>query len=227
MGDSFARQYAHAMDVNSKGYKFITSMNDGYFFSRNYTTFYAGLPDPKCQQRLNFAINYADKFNIPVIFGLRWIGCEGMISAPKGNQKKFKDENEFIKFSISNIKNVIAAFNGKKVVILGAPPGTDGVGGVEKCINRPSYLPLACTKYLNTDNKDTFNKCMNLAIQNALKGKSNVMFIDPYKYLCKDGKCMTMTSDHQFVYSDAVHLSKSGAKVVWRYIKEDVIKYIE
>ncbi|EDS6438389.1 acyltransferase family protein [Salmonella enterica] len=227
MGDSFARQYAHAIDVDSKGYKFITSMNDGCFFSRNYTTFYAGLPDPKCQQRLNFAINYSNKFNVPVIFGLRWIGYEGMISDPKGNQYKFKDENEFIKFSISNIKNNIAAFNGKKVVILGAPPGTDGVGGVEKCVNRPSYLPLVCTKYLDTDDKDTFNKRMNLAIQNALKEDSNVMFIDPYKYLCKNGKCMTMTSDHQFVYSDAVHLSKSGAKVMWDQIKDDVIKFIE
>ncbi|ECD9440580.1 acyltransferase [Salmonella enterica subsp. salamae] len=227
MGDSFARQYAHAIDVDSKGYKFITSMNDGCFFSRNYTTFYAGLPDPKCQQRLNFAINYSNTYNIPVIFGLRWIGYEGMVSDPKGNQKKFKDENEFIKFSISNIKNNIAAFNGKKVVILGAPPGTDGVGGVEKCVNRPSYLPLVCTKYLYTDDKDTFNKRMNLAIQNALKEDSNVMFIDPYKYLCKNGKCMTMTSDHQFVYSDAVHLSKSGAKVMWNQIKDDVIKFIE
>ncbi|EBR1503782.1 TPA: acyltransferase family protein [Salmonella enterica] len=227
MGDSFARQYAHAIDVNSKGYKFITSMNDGCFFSRNYTTFYAGLPEPKCQQRLNFAIDYANKFDVPVIFGLRWIGYEGMISDPKGNQKKFKDENEFIEFIISNIKNVIAAFSGKKVVILGAPPGTDGVGGVEKCVNRPSYLPLVCTKYLNTDDKDTFNKRMNLAIQNALKSDNNVMFIDPYNYLCKDGKCMTMTDDSQFVYSDAVHLSKSGAKVVWGHIKEDVIKFIK
>lgn len=90
MGDSFARQYAHAIDVNSKGYKFITSMNDGCFFSRNYTTFYAGLPDPKCQQRLNFAIDYSNKFNVPVIFGMRWVGYEGMVSDPQGNQKKIQ-----------------------------------------------------------------------------------------------------------------------------------------
>lgn len=32
MGDSFARQYAHAIDKNTKGHKFITSMNDGCFF---------------------------------------------------------------------------------------------------------------------------------------------------------------------------------------------------
>ncbi|EFM1584823.1 acyltransferase, partial [Escherichia coli] len=94
MGDSFARQYAHAIDVNSQGHKFITSLNDGCFFSRNYTTFYAGLPDPKCQQRLNFAIDYSNKFNVPVIFGMRWIGYEGMVSDPQGNQQKFNDENE-------------------------------------------------------------------------------------------------------------------------------------
>lgn len=227
MGDSFARQYAHAIDVNSKGYKFITSMNDGCFFSRNYTTFYAGLPDPKCQQRLNFAIDYSNKFNVPVIFGLRWIGYEGMVSDPKGNQKKFKDESEFIKFSISNIKNNIAAFNGKKVVILGAPPGTEGVGGVEKCVNRPSYLPLLCTGYLNTDDKETFNKRMNSAIKASLNGLNNVIFIDPYDYLCKDGKCMTMTEDYQFIYSDAVHLSKSGAELVWSKSKDRILNFIK
>ncbi|WP_170995136.1 SGNH hydrolase domain-containing protein, partial [Escherichia coli] len=215
MGDSFARQYAHAIDVNSQGHKFITSLNDGCFFSRNYTTFYAGLPDPKCQQRLNFAIDYSNKFNVPVIFGMRWIGYEGMVSDPQGNQQKFNDENEFINFSINNIKNNIAALNNKKVVILGAPPGTDGVGGVEKCVNRPSYLPLVCTRYLSTDDKDTFNKRMNSAIRSALNGYNNVLFIDPYDYLCKDGKCITMTNDYQFIYSDAVHLSKSGAALVW------------
>ncbi|WP_407208763.1 acyltransferase family protein [Citrobacter sedlakii] len=227
MGDSFARQYAHAIDVNTKGYKFITSMNDGCFFSRNYTTFYAGLPDPKCQQRLNFAINYSNKFNVPVIFGMRWVGYEGMVSDPEGNQKKFKDEDDFIKFSVSNIQNIISAFNGTKVVILGAPPGTDGVGGVEKCVNRPSYLPLLCTKYLNTDDKDTFNKRMNSAIKGALNGRNNVLFIDPYDYLCKDGKCMTMADDYQFIYSDAVHLSKSGASFVWDRSKNKIIKFIE
>lgn len=121
MGDSFARQYAHAIDVDSKGYKFITSMNDGCFFSRNYTTFYAGLPDPKCQQRLNFAIDYSNKFNVPVIFGMRWVGYEAMISDTEGNQKKFTNESEFIRFSIENIKNNIEAFKGRKVVLLGAP----------------------------------------------------------------------------------------------------------
>ncbi|HDI4959688.1 TPA: acyltransferase [Salmonella enterica] len=227
MGDSFARQYAHAIDVNSKGYKFITSMNDGCFFSRNYTTFYAGLPDPKCQQRLNFAIDYSNKFNVPVIFGMRWVGYEGMVSDPQGNQKKFSNEDDFIKFSVSNILNNISAFNGKKVVILGAPPGTDGVGGVEKCVNRPSYLPLLCTKHLNTDDKDTFNKRMNSAIKSALNGSNNVMFIDPYDYLCQDGKCMTMTDDYQFIYSDAIHLSKSGAALVWDKTKNKIIKFIE
>lgn len=227
MGDSFARQYAHAIDVNSKGYKFITSMNDGCFFSRNYTTFYAGLPDPKCQQRLNFAIDYSNKFNVPVIFGMRWVGYEGMVSDPQGNQKKFSNEDDFIKFSVSNILNNISAFNGKKVVILGAPPGTDGVGGVEKCVNRTSYLPLLCTKHLNTDDKDTFNKRMNSAIKSALNGSNNVMFIDPYDYLCQNGKCMTMTDDYQFIYSDAVHLSKSGAALVWDKAKNKIIKFIE
>ncbi len=227
MGDSFARQYAHAIDVNSQGHKFITSLNDGCFFSRNYTTFYAGLPDPKCQQRLNFAIDYSNKFNVPVIFGMRWIGYEGMVSDPQGNQQKFNDENEFINFSINNIKNNIAALNNKKVVILGAPPGTDGVGGVEKCVNRPSYLPLVCTRYLSTDDKDTFNKRMNSAIRSALNGYNNVLFIDPYDYLCKDGKCITMTNDYQFIYSDAVHLSKSGAALVWDKAKNKIIKFIE
>lgn len=227
MGDSFARQYAHAMDVNSKGSKFITSMNDGCFFSREYTTFYAGLPDPKCQQRLNFAIDYANKFNVPVIFGMRWVGYEGMVSDTQGNQKKFKDEDEFIKFSVVNIRNDVSAFNGKKVVILGAPPGTEGVGGVEKCVNRPSYLPLVCTKHLRTDDKDTFNKRMNTAISDAFKGNNHVLFVDPYNYLCKDGKCATMTDDYQFIYSDAVHLSKSGAAVVWDKAKSKIISFIE
>ncbi|EEK8465003.1 acyltransferase [Salmonella enterica] len=227
MGDSFARQYAHAIDVNSKGYKFITSMNDGCFFSRNYTTFYAGLPDPKCQQRLNFAIDYSNKFNVPVIFGMRWVGYEAMISDTEGNQKKFTNESEFIKFSIKNIKNNIEAFKGRKVVLLGAPPGTEGVGGVEKCVNRPSYLPLECTKYLETENRDTINKRINIAIKNEFAGYKNVLFIDPYDILCKDGKCSTMNDDYQFIYSDAVHLSKSGAKLVWSKSKDKILDFIE
>nr|WP_203723394.1 acyltransferase family protein [Citrobacter freundii] len=227
MGDSFARQYAHAIDKNTKGHKFITSMNDGCFFSRNYTAYYAGVADPKCQQRLDFAISYAKKYDVPVVFGMRWIGYEGMVSDPQGNQKKFKNEDEFIKFSVDNVRDIASELDGRKLVIIGSPPGTEGIGGVEKCVNRPSYLPLICTKYLNTDERDTFNKRMNTAIKDAFNGNASVLFVDPYDSLCKDGKCETMSDDYQFIYSDPIHLTKSGAALVWDSSKNKIIKFIE
>lgn len=158
---------------------------------------------------------------------MRWIGYEGMVSDPQGNQKKFQNEDEFITFSVDNVKDIASELDGRKLVIIGAPPGTEGIGGVEKCVNRPSYLPLICTKYLNTDERDTFNKRMNTAIKDAFNGNASVLFVDPYDYLCKDGKCETMSDDYQFIYSDPIHLTKSGAALVWDSSKNKIIKFIE
>lgn len=36
-----------------------------------------------------------------------------------------------------------------------------------------------------------------------------------------------MTDDYQFIYSDAVHLSKSGAKLVWSKSKDNIIDFIK
>ena len=86
---------------------------------------------------------------------------------------------------------------------------------------------MACTKYLETENRDTINKRINIAIKNEFAGYGNVLFIDPYDILCKDGKCSTMTNDYQFIYSDAVHLSKSGAELVWSKSKDKILDFLE
>ncbi|WP_438404496.1 acyltransferase family protein [Citrobacter freundii] len=226
IGDSFARQFASAIDTNSKGFKFLTSFQDACYFSDKYITLFAGKEAPVCNSRLDYAINYSKTYNTPIIISQKWAGYSDILRNENGKDIKFNDFDSYISFNIKNIKSMLSSIKNRKAVIILSPPGTQGVGGTEKCINRPSYLPMKCTEYLLTDDVNDQTKQMNNAIARAFAGNGNVLIVNPYDYLCSDGKCMTMTDKYGLIYSDSAHLSKDGASFIWSKAKNKIIDFL-
>ncbi|HFO9172631.1 TPA: SGNH hydrolase domain-containing protein, partial [Escherichia coli] len=66
IGDSFARQYASAIDKNPYGMKLITSLKDGCYFSIRMTEFNGGARDDDCPTHLMTALDISRDQNLPV-----------------------------------------------------------------------------------------------------------------------------------------------------------------
>ncbi|HCX6044665.1 TPA: acyltransferase [Escherichia coli] len=215
MGDSFARQYAAVMDERLKNEKIkvVTAFQDGCWFSESNTTIESGKPKPQCIEMFNKAIELSNKYNIPIIFGLRWVGYKDMIGTLDGKIKKFSDNDDFLEFAKDNVNNLLTKISGK-VIILGLPAGATGETSVASCIERPDYLPLYCSRFLTTPIDDSILWKTNELFRKMAESNYRVDFFDPNDALCENNTCSTLTDDYQFIYSDSIHLSKTGANLV-------------
>ncbi|EFJ9019997.1 acyltransferase [Escherichia coli] len=227
IGDSFARQYASAIDKNPYGMKLITSLKDGCYFSIRMTEFNGGARDDDCPTHLMTALDISRDQNLPVILSMRWYGYKYMIGPKGGSPKTFISDKEYIDEVVSNVKEIANAFNGVKIVVIGSTPGVEGVGGIESCVSRPDYLPLVCANNLVTKEKDNINKKINESLKIELSKSKNILFIDPYDYMCSNGECATMSHDYKYLYSDNTHLSKDGAYALWSSIGKNISEYIK
>ncbi|HAM5330714.1 TPA: acyltransferase [Escherichia coli] len=226
MGDSFARQYASAIDKYPFGMKLITSLKDGCYFSLRMTEFNGGARDDDCPTHLQKALELSRTHSLPVIFSMRWYGYRYMIGPQGGSPKTFNSDEEYASEVVRNVTEIVNSFNGVKVVIIGSTPGVEGAGGVESCVTRPDYLPLVCAGNLVTKEKDNLNSTLNKNLKRAFSGNQQVLFIDPYDYMCTNGLCNTMSNDYKYLYSDNTHLSKDGAKYLWGIIGSRIGEFL-
>ncbi|MGP4254472.1 acyltransferase family protein [Escherichia coli] len=221
-GDSFSRQFAHVMDdyYKKNGVKVLTVFQDGCIFSEKFAPVYAGKTKLECRDRLRTAINYSKSHNIPIVWSNNWPGYSETIGDFNGKTLNLGSEDAYKEKIFESISDLVSAVGDNHVYIIGAPPGTGGLGSIQDCLYRPEYLPLACANSLTTDINGGDKRKFNLFIKDFVKRYKNVTFIDPYDYLCDGKRCSTMTSDYKFIYSDAQHLSIDGSSIVWDKIKK-------
>lgn len=224
MGDSFARQYAWSMEKKLKqdGIKIVTAFQDGCWFSATHTTIEGGKPKAQCVEMFNKAIELSNSYNIPIIWGMSWLGNYKVTGSLDGSPITFKDHNDFLAFAGNNVNDLLSKI-GSNLLIIGIPTGAAGASGVASCIERPDYLPLSCAEYLTTPTNNSFTWGVNSFFKKMSNSNRRISFIDPNDVLCSNGICSTMTKDNQFIYSDGVHLSRIGTDLVldekWNDIK--------
>ncbi|WP_312584802.1 acyltransferase family protein [Atlantibacter sp.] len=224
MGDSYARQYAWSMDkrLQKEGRKIVTAFQDGCWFSATHTTIEGGKPKTQCVEMFNKAVELSNTYNIPIIWGMSWLGNYEVTGTLDGSPREFKDHDDFLRFAKSDVSDLLSKIK-SRVLILGIPTGAAGASGIASCIERPDYLPLSCAEYLTTPVNNSFTWDVNSFFDRLSKGNDRLLFIDPNDALCSKGMCSTMTQDNQFIYSDSAHLSRTGTDVVlnrkWRDIE--------
>ena len=230
LGDSYARQYAFAADnyLKSIHKSMITSFQDGCYFSLEYAPIISGKPNIWCKKSsLDYALEQSKKLNLPVIISVHWAGYYSSVGDFKGNPINFKTHEEYISFVKESINELANIFKPNHVLFIGSQPGMIGNLDINSCISRPNFFPMTCTQYLTThSDSNTFEIDMNKGISDTVQLIDNAKYFDVFKYVCNGGRCETMTSDGQFIYSDHAHLSKSGAKLIWPSLYRDLESYL-
>ncbi|MDC5804527.1 acyltransferase [Vibrio europaeus] len=218
LGDSYSRQYIHAIEQNIQG-KAIVSLADGCFFSDSYTSFVSGKPRQACFDRLNdLQERLKETPDIPVFIGINWGGYSTLVVDENGNRKSFEDGsyNDFILDSILKLQSVLD----RDIYVLGAPPGLiSGDQSLRNCVERPSIMSHACKDRLSSDISVSNSRNLMLRVEEMVSNHDRMTFVDMTKPFCVDGTCEPLNGG-EYIYSDAHHLSKAGAKIAISYYKE-------
>lgn len=228
MGDSYARQYSSTIDriMRSEGRSAIGFFADGSYLSPDILFDSKGKLSVYGKKVALMAINYAKDHSLPIVYVQSWLNYRTNLVDENRNHFSLNNDNVYMEFHARNIEKM-KKMAGTQFVIIGNHPtsgGEDSDGGLS-CVNRPSYVYTPCANKLF--NRDTGPRRDANNYLKSLMEKQNIQFIDPYIYLCKNGKCSSVSDDGNLIHSDAYHLSKTGASVAWKGIGPEIDRILK
>ncbi|HFL4578857.1 TPA: SGNH hydrolase domain-containing protein, partial [Escherichia coli] len=123
---------------------------------------------------------------------------------------KFNGNNDYMKFNASVIKN-IQEYTNQEVIVIGSHPAAIGSDGGLSCVSRPSYVEKKCIDSIfSTESGDRLDS--NNYLNKWLSDNGSIKFINPYDFMCRNGRCNLVSDKGDVMYSDEYHLSRYGAR---------------
>lgn len=211
-GDSFALHLYEGLDNEITKYKFIGHSHSGCFFGENISRYENGKPEKACILTYEKLKRAAIGNDYPLILAFSWDSYKNSIS--KNNEKiTFKSDEEYYKFLTSNIESIAKAIGPRRIYIIGSPPLNKNKDkkSIVSCLTRPTLSSEACKSFMQFDESDSSSIMVNKAISTLQNKNRNLVFIDPSKYLCENGRCDEIKMNN-VMYSDGVHYSKFGSR---------------
>ena len=230
-GDSFALQYAAGFDHWLKhGHQKIQGVfQHGCILAPNVTRLLNGKPRQACLDKTQQLSALLKDNNLPLIYALSWTGYEHLLVRPDGKRLEFSSQAEYGQFLIATLQAMMAENPARPIVLIGSQPGIRASGGAAACVQRPDYLPLKCMAALSVPQSQGLGYALNNQLAAAFSHHPKVLFLDPYKVLCRDGICDALNpGDHRLHvrYSDTSHLSVNGSLEVSRVWLQEINRFL-
>ncbi|EOL8979915.1 acyltransferase family protein [Cronobacter turicensis] len=209
-GDSFAAQYAKAID--EKGLHSINIFFHGCPIMPDYSRYKDGKEDLNCSKAYAHLLNtFKNNKNADVLFASAWDNYKDLLIKRNGKLPEDLSFNEFADVWINQIQKIMDAGGKRHYYIIGRPVPTNS--NSYGCLVQnvlPGYkLFKTCNSKRSLTEIEINNK-----LREAFKANGNVTFIDPNKVLCdKDGCSVTVGKEP--LYTDGAHLSIYGARMVF------------
>ncbi len=231
IGDSFARHYAAGLDFlfKNSGIMALNVTDYACIIGPDITTYVKGKADEFCievNQKVRELLKDNDK---PVILSLAWMWYDIGICDLEGNQKKFKNMNEYYVFMVENINKIRSMIGDKrKLIIIGNPPGSGNQNGVITCLERPNFLPNNCLESMTYKREKGVGFEINLRLRALADKQENTFFLDPFDAFCDQSGCHAINANGKKIwYSDGGHLSVDGSVQAIEYFSDDIIRIIK
>ncbi|ELL7394147.1 acyltransferase [Escherichia coli] len=212
MGDSYARQYSLAMSefLAKRNLSAAAFFADGAYLSNSVYVTEKGKVSVYGVKIGTKAIYYSKYNKIPLVYAQSWLRYMGMLSDKDGNVYKFNGDHDYMKFNASVINN-IQEYTNQKVIVIGNHPAAIGSDGGLSCVSRPSYVEKKCIDSIfSTESGDRLDS--NNYLNKWLSDNGSIKFINPYDFMCRNGRCNLVSDKGDVMYSDEYHLSRYGAR---------------
>jgi peptidoglycan/LPS O-acetylase OafA/YrhL len=229
IGDSFAGHLMSGLnELFLKNHlKAISIWSSGCLMGPRFVTGKNGVVDQACLAASNRALELIKAYAVPVIYAQSWAGGYKTLSMTRtGQPVSFTNDTEYYQFFRDNLIDIERLDSaGRKVIVVGSPPGdgsaSSGVN-LKACLDRPSYLPSNCRSSLAFPKGNGIAYIENTGLKSALLNIPNVAFLNPYDFFCSQDMCKSMMGE-QIVYSDDVHLSVAGSKMLMDHFAEEIL----
>src|SRR5690606_31452130 len=100
---------------------------------------------------------------------------------------------DYGRFLIDNVMTLVADNPGRKLVVIGNQPGIRAAGGAGACLERPDYVTMMCLQSLQLPSERGLGYDINQQLARAFQANPQVLFLDPYDVLCRQGICSAMS----------------------------------
>ena len=229
VGDSHAHHYSKSLDELGKreGFSFFKFTRSNCLSLINYTNTYKfGLEGYElCVNLYNSALQKAEEYNIPIVYGNFWI--YDIKNNSSDEISKWINREDPFNLIRDELTMSLSAYDIPDIYIIGKTIGSS---------NTPFSKPIKCAnsngkkiiKFLNLELDDKFKLCLsfneqknieiNELIFNSIEGYKNIVFINPAQIYCNSNGCVDFLNN-KYVYYDS-HLSYSGSKLLTNKILE-------
>lgn len=178
---------------------------------------------PLCRDLSTQAINTANQQQLPLVLSQAWQGYQNLTEANAGSNSG--EERAFILTNLDDIRNRTSASN-IPIIIISDPPYRSVKGAISECYLRPNILPRLCDIEAGDFRiEEAFNYKANQILESYAQTHDGVYYIDVAPVFCPNGNCIAL--EHAKMYSDHIHLSVYGSKVLAPYILREVQQAIE
>jgi hypothetical protein len=230
-GDSFALQYAAGFDhwLKHEHRQIQGVFQHGCILAPNVTRLLNGKPRQACLDKAQQMSALLKDNDLPLIYAVSWTGYEHLLVRPDGKRLEFNSQPEYGQFLIGTLEAMMAQNPARPIIVIGSQPGIRASGGAAACVQRPNYLPLKCMTALSVPQSQGLGYALNQQLAAAFSHHPQVLFLDPYKVLCRDGVCDALNRDDQRLrirYSDTSHLSVNGSLEVSRVWLEEINQFL-
>lgn len=224
MGDSFAAQYAHALDAFLKKEHRSATLyfQAGCLLMPGMLSAMEAVETSKCQHALSEAAGALANNSLPILYAQSWHAYKHALRQLDGSPIGFDERNNvgYYQFIIDGIERVRQHFAGHHLVVVGIAPGIKDQKSIARCFRIPNYLPNKCADSVAFPEAEQLNgQEFNIAAQKYVAAHPEVTFLNPRDALCWEGQCHAIDSAKVF-YSDYTHLSKDGAAFVIEHSAE-------
>ncbi len=218
IGDSFAAQYASALDelLTQENKSALLLHQNECFIAPDSTTIRRGIVDDACNAMFARAIKLIHSHQAPVLYAHSWSSYKGVAATRDGTLMPFSPENNegYYQFIIGSIDAMRKAIGERKLIVTGIQPGIEKKEALYQCLYLPNIFPNNCElKVTASEDARLHGKEFNIAAAAYVTHHPNVTFINPRDVLCKDEACHALINGH-IIYSDLIHFTKAGAKYV-------------
>jgi hypothetical protein len=208
-GDSHADQYTNALAALAPDIHFKLIQSGSCFIGHDMRSIPRGSMTLKClDAEAEMKRWLSDPRVVEVIHSQRWPGYRNALETWKGSQIEFASLENLYTAQLDDIERLYKDFRGR-VVIVNSAPNTNLT-----CLTRPLYLRLTCSVPPLCEQKQFAAQIL------PRLSSAHFAFVDPMEFICPDGHCLASTPNGNPYYSDEIHLTFEGAKVVVPHILE-------
>lgn len=217
-GDSFAMQYASALDrLLKENHRSATALFHAICtVTPNTTPVARGPVDEDCATKFDKARALMEGNNLPIVVAHSWHTYKDIIANRARQKYIFTSDEHYTRFMIYELDQIrLTAGDQRRMVVIGVAPGMGDQQGVTRCFTMPTYIPNGCSDSVSLPASTMVAGVpFNTAAKAWAAPHPQITFLNPRDVVCDTEKCWAFKGTEMY-YSDYIHFSGDGA---WLFV---------